>query len=77
MKHFQEIAGKLQRASFLIPVGKGLFSLIQRTIKTTEAYIKITPYLVVALKYLSTLVQHLAENTRPVQILVRKYPYYL
>ena len=45
--------------------------------KTTEDYVKITPYLVVALKDWRTLVHHLAENPTPVQILVSEYTNYL
>ena len=45
--------------------------MICRAMKITEAFIKITPYLVAALKYWCTLVQHLEENPTPVQILIR------
>ena len=45
--------------------------------KTTEEYVKITPYLVAALKDRRILVHHLADNPRPVQILVGEYPDYL
>ena len=45
--------------------------------KTTEAYIKITPYFVSEVKDCSTLKQYLAKNPTPVQILVIYYLDYL
>ena len=45
--------------------------------KTTEDHVKITLYLVAALKYWRTLVHHLAEKPTKAQILVSEYTYYL
>ena len=45
--------------------------------KTKEDYVKITPYLVPALKDWQTLAHHLAENPTPLQILVSEYHNYL
>ena len=45
--------------------------------KITEEYVKITPYLVTALKDWRTWVHHLVENPTLVQILVSAYPDYL
>ena len=77
LKQFQELPGKLQHTSFGIPIGKGLFSPIYRAMKTREDYVKITPYLVAALKNWQALVHHQLDNTTPVQALVSKYPDYL
>ena len=72
LKNLQKIAGKIQNAYFGIPGGKGLFLTIHGAMKTIETYIKITLYLVAALKYWRTLVQNLSKNPTPVQILVRE-----
>ena len=45
--------------------------------KTKEDYVKITPYLVPALKDWQTLAHHLAENPTPLQIISSEYPDYL
>ena len=45
--------------------------------KITEEYVKITPYLVTALKDWRTWVHHLVENPTLVQILVSEHPDYL
>ena len=50
LKQFQELSGKLEHDSFGISGGKGIFLPIYRAIKTTEDYVKITLYLVAALK---------------------------
>ena len=42
LKHFQELAGNLKHASFVITRGNGLFLSIYREMKTTEDYVKIT-----------------------------------
>jgi hypothetical protein len=74
---FQEIAGKLQHASFGIPGGKGLFSPIHRALKNPVKPICITAALRSALLDWRTLVQHLGKNPTPVQLLVTEYPNYL
>ena len=77
LQKFQELAGKLQHASFGIPGGKGLFSPIFKALRTTTKTVKITPELRSALKDWKTLVQHLATNPTPVQLLVSEYPNYI
>ena len=77
LKRFQELAGKLQHASFGIPGGKGLFSPIYRALQGTPASIQITPAIREALKDWRTFVQHLATTPTPVQLLVSNYPHIL
>ena len=48
-----------------------------REMKATEDYVNITPYLIAALKDCQTLVHHLPENPKPVQLLFSEYPSYL
>ena len=74
---FQELAGKLQHASFGIPGGKGLFSPIYRALQTKTETVTLTPYLKSALRDWRTLVQHLGKNPTPVQLLVSTYPNYI
>ena len=77
LKKFQELVENLQHELLGILGEKGLFSPIYQATKTTEDYVKITPYLVAALEDWRKLVHHLAENQTPVQILVSEYPDYL
>lgn len=74
---FQELAGKLQHASFGIPGGKGLFSPIHRALRTKTQSVTLTPYLKATLKDWRTLVQHMGTNPTPVQVLVSNYPNYI
>ena len=74
---FQELAGKLQHASFGIPGGKGLFLPIHRALKNPVKPIHITAALLLALLDWCTFVQHLGKNPTPVQLLVTEYPNYL
>ena len=77
LQRFQELAGKLQHASFGIPGGKGLFSPIYRALQNTSKQIPITEQLKAALKDWRTLVQHLGAHPTPVQLLVSAYPNYI
>ncbi len=74
LQTFQELAGKLQHASFAIPGGKGLFSPIHRAMQDQKYFVKITDELRQTLKDWKTLVQHLALHPTPVQLLVTNYP---
>ena len=74
LRRFQELAGKLQHASFGIPGGKGLFSPIYRALQGTPASIQITPALREALRDWRTFVQALATRPTPVQLLVPAHP---
>ena len=74
---FQELAGKLQHASFAIPGGKGLFSPVHRAMKGLPSYIHITSELRQILADWRTLVQHLEKCPTPVQLLVSDYPNYI
>ena len=74
LQKFQELAGKLQHASFAIPGGRGLFSPIYRAMKNPAKFVKITPLLRQTLQDWRTLVQHLARHPTPVKLLVSDYP---
>jgi len=47
---YQELAGKIQHASFGVPGGKGLFSPVHSALKTTKDFIVMTPLLKQTLK---------------------------
>ena len=74
-QRFQELAGKLQHASFGVPGGKGLFSPIYTAMKGTRDTIPLTPQLKQALRDWRTFVQHLTKTPTPVQLLVPDYPH--
>ena len=76
-QRFQELAGKLQHASFGIPGGKGLFSPIYRAMQGTSDVIPLTPFIKETLRDWRTFVQHLAKQPTPVQLLVPDYPHLL
>ena len=77
LQKFQELEGKLQHASFSIPGGKGLFSPINRAMKTTKPHIKMTDHLKATLRDWRTLVQQLGTHPTPVQLLVSEFPNYI
>ena len=74
---FQELAGKLQHSSFVIPGGKGLFSTIHEALKITSKSVNLTPYFKTTLWYWINLFQHLAQHPTPIQFLVSNYPSYI
>ena len=74
---FQELAGKLQHASFGVPGGKGLFSPIYRALQGSKPYIRITTQLRSAILDWRPLIRDLAKNPTPVQLLVSDYPNYI
>ena len=77
LQQFQELAGKLQHASYGIPGGKGLFSPIYKALQTTKSTIRLTPYLKSTLRDWRTFVQQLATIPTPVQLLVPENPNYI
>ena len=74
---FQELAGKLQHASFGVPGGKGLFSPIYRALQGSKPYIPITRQLREAILDWRPLIRDLANNPTPVKLLVSDLPNYL
>ena len=77
LQKFQELAGKLQHASFGIPGGKGLFSPIHAAMRTTTKTVTLTPLIKTTLQDWRTLVNHLGKNPTPVQLLVSDYLNYI
>ena len=74
---FQQLAGRLQHASFGIPGGKGLFSPIYSAMKTSKDCVTVDSDLKQTLFDWRALVQNLAAAPTPVQLLVSDYPHYL
>ena len=74
---FQELAGKLQHASFGVPGGKGLFSPIHRALQGTKPYIKITKQLKAVILDWRPLIRDLANTPTPVKLLVTDWPNYI
>ena len=62
LRLYQEIAGKLQHASFAIPGGRGLLSQIHAALHGTPPFISITPPLKQCLQDWRTVVQHLSKH---------------
>jgi len=77
LQKFQELAEKLQHASFGIPGGKGLFSPIHAAMRTTTKTVTLTPLIKTTLQDWRTLVNHLGKNPTPVQLLVSNHPNYI
>ena len=73
LKQFQDLASRLQHASFGIPGRRDLFSPIYRAMKTTTTNICLTNVLKSALLDWRTLIQHLGKTPTPVRLLVSKY----
>lgn len=73
---FQEVAGKLQHASFGVPGGKGLFSPIYSALKRhhNKQTVYIDPALRQTLQDWTVLIRKLAEDPTPVTLLVPDYP---
>lgn len=74
---YQELAGKLQHASFAIAGGKGLLSPIHAVLHGTPSFITITQTLKQTLHDWRAVVQHLSKYPTPVQLLVPKYPNFI
>ena len=74
---FQELAGKLQHASFGVPGGKGLFSPIYRALQGSKPYIPITRQLREAILDWRPLIRDLAKNPTPVKLLVSDLPNFI
>ena len=71
---FQELAGKLQHASFGIPGGKGLFSPIYRALKAASSSIIITKSLRITSADWRSIIHQLASSPTPMRLLVPDYP---
>ena len=74
---FQELAGKLQHASFGVPGGKGLFSPIHRAMQGSKPYVRITKQLRSAILDWRPLIRDLANHPTPVRLLVSDFPQYV
>ena len=77
LQTYQEVAGKLQHASFAIPGGKDLLSPVHAALHGNPPFITITPILKQALHDWRAVVQYLAKHPTPVSLLVPQYPNYL
>ena len=75
LKRFQELAGKLQHASFGIPGGKGLFSPIYAATIGDPEFVTMTPLLKRALEDWRAIVQHFRRHPTPIQLLIPKLPH--
>ena len=77
LQKFQQVAGKLQHASFAIPGGKGLFSPIYRALQGTPPVITITPLLKSALLDWRTIIHQFAASPSPIRLLIPQPPHFL
>ena len=75
LKRFQELAGKLQHASFGIPGGKGMFSPIYAAMKGDPEFVTITSNLRRTLEDWRTMVQHFHRHPTPTRLLVAGDPH--
>lgn len=76
---FQELAGKLQHASFGIPGGKGLFSPIYLALKkaSNKNTVRMTLSLQQILRDWRSMIQFFKDNATPVSLLVSDFPNYV
>eukprot|EP00957_Ditylum_brightwellii_P144924 11038727-Ditylum_brightwellii.AAC.1 len=74
---FQELAGKLQHASFGIPNGAGLFSPLQMTMVVAKTEVILTPMLRDAIKDWRIIIHHMRKHLTSVLKLVSDFPHYL
>ena len=77
LKQMQELAGKLQHASFAMPGGWGLFSPIQASMAGNPKKVKITSELSECLADWKTIVKHIHLHPTHVLQLVDGFPDYL
>ena len=77
LNEMQQLAGKLQHASFAMPGGWGLFSPIQRALQGDPKFIPMTDDLKECLSDWKTILKHLSEHPTHVLQLVDGYPDYL
>ena len=77
LQKFQQLAGKLQHASFAIPGGKGLFSPIYTALKANPPFITISPILKAALLDWRSIIHHFVHFPTPVRLLVPQPPNFL
>ena len=77
LKRFQELTGKLNHASMIIPGGAGLFSPLQMAMQGSPQLIIVDRFLRTALEDWRTIIQRLARVPTPVHQLVPDYPNYI
>jgi hypothetical protein len=77
LNKFQQIAGKLQHASFGMPGGKGLFSPLQRALIGNPPFIQLTPALKQTLSDWRNIVRQIAKQPTSVLQLVMELPSFI
>eukprot|EP00957_Ditylum_brightwellii_P005754 438659-Ditylum_brightwellii.AAC.1 len=74
LKHYQELMGKLQHASFGIPGGAGLFSLLQIAMAGDPTCICLTPFIKEVLMDWKVLIKYMKSNPTSIHQLIKDYP---
>lgn len=74
LQRFQELAGKLQHASFGIPGGKGMFSPIYAATIGNPPFVTITPALRRTLEDWRSMIKHFTHHPTPIELLLPDYP---
>jgi hypothetical protein len=77
LNKFQQIAGKLQHASFGMTGGKGLFSPLQRALIGNPPFVHLTPALKQTLSYWRNIVRQIAKQPTSVLQLVMELPSFI
>ena len=77
LKKFQQLAGKLQHASFGIPGGKGLFSPLQMAMAGNPDFINLTPLIKQTLQDWRCIIHFMEKHPTSVLQLTIDYPSYL
>ena len=77
LRTFQQLAGKLQHASFGMPGGRGLFSPLQMAMLGDPEFINITTSLKSCLQDWKYIVRFMRENPTSVFQIVLEYPSYI
>ena len=75
LKRFQELAGKIQHASFGIPGGRGLFSPIYAAMIGDPHFVYINAGLRRALEDWRTIIKHFQRHPTPIQLLLPGDPH--
>ena len=70
LQKFQELAGKLQHASFSIPGGKALFSPVHRAMRTTRKTIALVQHLEKSLRQCNCWFAHINQTTSNIRMCV-------
>lgn len=77
LKQYQQLAGKLQHASFGMPGGKGLFSPLQMAMLSDPEFIVLTPYLKQTLTNWRYIIRYMEVHPTSMKQLVLEYPSYI